>query len=64
VILASLVAAREAIARRNINRFLALWGDCSISVASFTALPEKYGDDLGAQADVVALTIDECTPVG
>src|SRR5699024_3347913 len=49
VILASLVAAREAIARRNINRFLALWGDCSISVASFTALPEKYGDDLRSE---------------
>jgi len=45
-ILASLAAAREAIGRHDVDRILTLGGDCSVSVAPFTTLAEKYGDDL------------------
>ncbi len=45
-ILASLAAARDAIARHDADRILTLGGECSVSVAPFAALSQRYGDDL------------------
>ncbi|HLS61832.1 MAG TPA: arginase family protein [Ruania sp.] len=45
-ILASLAAAQAAIARHDVDRILTLGGECSVSVAPFAALAEKYGEDL------------------
>src|SRR5699024_9444414 len=45
-ILASLTEAQEAIARHDPDRILTLGGECSVSVAPFAALAEKYADDL------------------
>lgn len=43
---ASLGAALEALSRHDADRVLTLGGECSVSVAPFAALAEKYGDDL------------------
>lgn len=45
-VVASLSAAQDALARHDFDRVLTLGGDCSVSVAPFAALAEKYGDDL------------------
>jgi len=45
-VVASLVQAQQAIARHDPERILTLGGECSVSVAPFTALAKKYGDDL------------------
>lgn len=45
-ILASLDAALAALGRHDVDRVLTLGGECSVSVAPFTALASKYGDDL------------------
>lgn len=46
VILASLTAVQEAIARHDVDRILTLGGECAVSVAPFAALADRYGDDL------------------
>ncbi|SJM59419.1 arginase family protein [Gulosibacter sp. 10] len=43
---ASLAAAQEALGRHDVDRILTLGGECSVSVAPFAALAERYGDDL------------------
>jgi arginase len=45
-IIASLAAALEALGRHDVDRILTLGGDCSVSVAPFAALANKYGKDL------------------
>lgn len=45
-ILDSLAAAQAAIRRHDVDRILTIGGECSVSVAPFAALAEKYGDDL------------------
>jgi arginase len=45
-IIASLAAALEALGRHDVDRILTLGGDCSVSVAPFAALANKYGRDL------------------
>lgn len=45
-VVASLTAAQEALARHEFDRVLTLGGECSVSVAPFAALAEKYGDEL------------------
>lgn len=43
---AGLKAAIEAIEKHDVDRVLTLGGECSVSVAPFAALAERYGDDL------------------
>ncbi|HWI22997.1 MAG TPA: arginase family protein [Baekduia sp.] len=43
---ASLAAAQQAIARHDVDRILTLGGECSVSVAPFAALADRYGEDL------------------
>jgi arginase family enzyme len=61
------------IGRYSPQRILPLGGECSVSVAPFSWLAERYGDDLpvlwidshpdvGTPADVVGLTIAELIP--
>lgn len=45
-ILASLDAALQALSRHDADRVLTLGGECSVSVAPFASLAEKYGEDL------------------
>ena len=45
-IIGTLRAAQDTIARHDADRILTLGGECSVSVAPFSALAEKYGDDL------------------
>lgn len=45
-ILSSLDAAQQALSRHEVDRVLTLGGECSVSVAPFAALAEKYGEDL------------------
>ena len=45
-IVASLAAAQAAIARHDAERILTLGGECSVSVAPFAALAQRYGQDL------------------
>ncbi|WP_291480462.1 arginase family protein [Corynebacterium sp.] len=45
-ILASLAGAQKALGRHDWDRVLTVGGECSVSVAPFAALAEKYGDDL------------------
>lgn len=42
----SLEAAQAAIARHEVEGVLTLGGECSVSVAPFAALAERYGEDL------------------
>lgn len=42
----SLEAAQAAIARHDVEGILTLGGECSVSVAPFAALAERYGEDL------------------
>lgn len=42
----SLAAALAAIERHDVDRILTLGGECSVSVAPFTSLAKKYGDEL------------------
>jgi arginase len=42
----SLEAAQAAIARHDVEGILTLGGECSVSVAPFSALAERYGEDL------------------
>lgn len=46
VILAQLESALEIIRRRDPERITTLGGECSVSVAPFTALAHRYGEDL------------------
>src|SRR5262249_39226551 len=45
-VVAQLAAALEVIARHRPQRILTLGGECSVSVAPFSWLAERYGDDL------------------
>ncbi len=45
-VVAQLAAALEVIGRHNPGRILTLGGECSVSVAPFSWLAERYGDDL------------------
>lgn len=45
-VIASLTAAQEALARHDFDRVLTVGGDCSVSVAPFAVLADKYGEDL------------------
>lgn len=45
-IIASLASAQMTIARYDFDRVLTLGGECSVSVAPFAALADKYGKDL------------------
>ncbi|HZK05113.1 MAG TPA: arginase family protein [Actinomycetaceae bacterium] len=45
-IIDSLTAAQKAISAHDADRILTLGGECSVSVAPFAALAQKYGDDL------------------
>jgi arginase len=45
-VLAQLAAALEVIGRHSPQRILTLGGDCSVSVAPFSWLAARYGDDL------------------
>ena len=45
-VIAQLAAALEVIGRYNPGRILTLGGECSVSVAPFSWLAERYGDDL------------------
>lgn len=45
-IVASLAQAQAAIARHDAERIVTFGGECSVSVAPFAALEEKYGEDL------------------
>jgi arginase len=46
VVIAQLAAALEVIDRHSPQRILTLGGECSVSVAPFSWLAERYGDDL------------------
>ena len=46
VVLAQLADALSLIAEHNCHRILTLGGECSVSVAPFAALADRYGDDL------------------
>lgn len=43
---AALEDAQAAIARHDVDRILTLGGECSVSLAPFAALAERYGEDL------------------
>jgi arginase len=45
-VIAQLAAALEVIGRHSPQRILTLGGECSVSVAPFSWLAERYGDDL------------------
>lgn len=45
-IIESLSHAQQALARHDWDRVLTIGGECSVSVAPFSALADKYGDDL------------------
>lgn len=45
-IVQSLIAALDAVGRHDVDRVLTLGGECSVSVAPFAALADKYGGDL------------------
>lgn len=45
-IVASLTAGQAAIAAHDVDRILTLGGECSVSVAPFAALADRYGEDL------------------
>lgn len=45
-ILKSLASAQQALAAHDFDRILTLGGECSVSVAPFAALAQKYGEDL------------------
>jgi arginase len=45
-VIAQLAGALEVIDRHNPRRILTLGGECSVSVAPFSWLAERYGDDL------------------
>ncbi len=46
VIIESLESALEALARNDFDAVLTLGGECSVSVAPFAALADRYGEDL------------------
>jgi arginase len=46
LVVAQLARALEVIGRHNPQRILTLGGECSVSVAPFSWLAERYGDDL------------------
>jgi arginase len=46
IVLAQLARALEAIGQHNPARIATLGGECSVSVAPFSALAARYGDDL------------------
>jgi arginase len=45
-VVAQLARALEVIGRYNPQRILTLGGECSVSVAPFSWLAQRYGDDL------------------
>ncbi|GAC57604.1 putative hydrolase [Gordonia hirsuta DSM 44140 = NBRC 16056] len=46
VLAESLEGALDALARNDFDRVVTIGGDCSVSIAPFAALAERYGDDL------------------